>query len=148
MLPADPIAGGADRARRLPSPTPTSPPVDAVTDQLFRGNPLCSDALGDAVANGLVDVLPILERARQYGLGYSVLEVADDIGDKPIALGVVHDLAHQRAGLTEVIIVLSLRVSGMDELSAGFPRLDLRILSGIGLWSALEFGAYTGSDTF
>ena len=52
------------------------------------------------------------------GLGHSVQEVADDVGDQPVALGVVHDLAHQGAGLTEVIVVLSLRVSGMDELSA------------------------------
>jgi hypothetical protein len=38
-------------------------PVDAVTDQLFRGHSL-SDALGDTVAHGLVDISPILERAR------------------------------------------------------------------------------------
>ena len=38
--------------------------------QLFRGHPL-SDALGDTVANGLVDISPILERTRQYGLAHS-----------------------------------------------------------------------------
>ena len=70
-----------------------NPPVDAVTDQLFRGHSL-SDALGDTVADGLVDISPILERARQYGLAHSLLEVTDDVGDQPVALGVVHDLAH------------------------------------------------------
>src|ERR1700722_15582610 len=53
-----------------------------------------------------------------------------------VACGIVHDLAHERASLTEVVVVLPLRVSGMDEFSARFPHLDLRILCGIGLWSA------------
>jgi hypothetical protein len=110
-------------------------PDDAVTDRLFRGDSL-SDALGDTVANGLVDISPILERARQYGLAYSFLQVTDDVGDQPLALGVVHDLAYQGAGLTEIIVVLSFCVSRMDEFSAGFPHLDLRILGGIGFWSA------------
>jgi hypothetical protein len=71
--------------------------------QLFGGHPL-SDALCNAIANRLIDVPPIRERARQDWLGHSVLEVADDVGDQPVALGVVHDLAHQGAGLTEVIV--------------------------------------------
>ena len=61
--------------------------------QLFRGHP-SSDALGDTVANGLVDISPILERTRQYGLAHSLLQVTDDVGDQPVALGVVHDLVH------------------------------------------------------
>ena len=69
--------------------------MDAVTDQLFRGHPFSLDALGDTVADRLVDVPPIFDRARQHELGHSVLEVADDVGDQPVALGVVHDLAHQ-----------------------------------------------------
>src|SRR5690242_1061624 len=87
-------------------------------NQLLRGDPFSFEAFGDTVADGLVDVAPILERACQYGIRHTLLEVADDVGDQPIALGVVHDLAHQGARLTEVIVVLSLRVSGMDELSA------------------------------
>ena len=39
-------------------------------------------------------VSPILERARQYWLAHSLLEMTDDVGDQPVALGVVHDLAH------------------------------------------------------
>ena len=66
-----------------------------MTDQLFRGHPFSLDALGDTVADRLVDVPPILDRAREYGLGHPVQEVADDVGDQPVALGVVHDLAHQ-----------------------------------------------------
>src|SRR5271163_141032 len=73
-------------------PTPCPQKWNTVTDQLFRGYPFSFDALGDAVADRLVDVPPILERAREYGLGHSVLEVADDVGDQPVACGIVHDL--------------------------------------------------------
>src|SRR5277367_4228600 len=44
----------------------------------------------------LVDVPPILDRAPQHWLIHSVFEVADDIGDQPVACGVIHDLAHGR----------------------------------------------------
>jgi hypothetical protein len=67
--------------------------VDGTTGQLFRGHSL-SDALGDTVAHGLVDISPILERARQYGLAHSLLQVANDVGDQPVARRIVHDLAH------------------------------------------------------
>jgi hypothetical protein len=63
--------------------------------------------------------------------------VPDYVGDQSVALGVIHDLAHQGASLTEVVVVFSLRIGSMDELSAGLPYLDLRIPRRIGLWSAL-----------
>ena len=44
--------------------TTIDPPVDTVTDQLFSGHLFSFDALGDTVSDCLVDVPPILERAR------------------------------------------------------------------------------------
>ena len=87
----------------------------------------------------------LLDRAREYRLGHPVQEVADDVGDQPVALGVVHDLAHQGAGLTEVIVVLAHCVSGMD---AGLPTSTWGYRVGSAFGPPLEFGAYTGSDTF
>ena len=58
--------------------TTIEPPVDTVTDELFRGHPAFLGALGDTVPDRLVDAPPILDRARQYGFGHPVLEVAHD----------------------------------------------------------------------
>jgi hypothetical protein len=67
--------------------------VDATTGQLFRGHPL-SDAVGNTVTNGLVDIAPILHRARKYWLAHPLLKVTDDIRDETVTSGVIHDLPH------------------------------------------------------
>jgi hypothetical protein len=92
---------------------------------------------GDAVADLLVDVVPVFERPLQHRFGYAVLEDPDDIGHQTIALGVVHDLAHQGAGLAEVVIILTLCVGSADKLAAGTPDGLFGIALGIGLRTAL-----------
>jgi hypothetical protein len=67
-----------DLTARQPTGLNGGPPVDSITGQLFRGHPL-SDALGDTVANGLVDIAPILEGSRQHRFAHSLLQVTDDV---------------------------------------------------------------------
>ena len=81
-------------------------------------------ALSDAVADLLVDVAPVFQRTLQHGLGHAHFETSDDVGYQSVALGIVHDLAHQGAGLAPVV-VLSQGVGGTDEFAASVPDLCL-----------------------
>src|SRR5271170_4755204 len=74
--------------------------TNTATGELFRRDPFTFDAPDDAVADCLVDVPPILDRAPQHWLIHSVFEVADDVGDQPVACGVILTL---RAGETRVV---------------------------------------------
>src|SRR5271154_1337893 len=130
-------SSGCNPARTTAAPIAT--PIKVLANVSLRRR-LSYDLLGDAVANGLVDLSPIFERACQYRLGHAVLEVAHDIGYQPVTLCIVHDLSHQGAGLPEIIVLLALRIGGVNELSACLPHLDLRKLDRIGLWSALGIG--------
>src|SRR5271166_7070476 len=94
-------------------------------------------ALGDAVADLLVDVAPVFERALQHRRGHAFLEVAADVGYKTAARGVVRNLAHQRAGLAPIVVLLAQAVSGVDELPASLPLLHVRKALRIGDRSAL-----------
>ena len=126
------------------------PPAPRMAGQRgLRSRSAAVHALGDAVADFLVDVAPVFERTLQHGFGHAVLEVSDDVGHQPVALRIVHDLAHQGAGLAEVVVVLAQGVGGADELAAGTPRWPPRDSARRRpCGPPLEFGAYTGSETF
>ena len=65
---------------------------------------LTSDSFGDAIADFLVDVAPVVQGAFEDGLGHTIAEVADHIRDQTVTSRIVHDLSDQRAGLTPIII--------------------------------------------
>ena len=95
------------------------------------------DAFGDAVADFLIDVTPVFEGPLQHGFGHAVFQMPHHIGHQPVALRIVHDLAHQGAGLAEIIVVLALGIGGTDELAAGTPDGHLGIPLRIGFVAAL-----------
>ena len=106
-----------------------------------------TDAVGDAVADLLVDVAPVLECPSQHRRRHAVAEMSHDVGDETIPLGGVHDFAHQRAGLAPVVVVTAERVGGMNELTVGIPSLDIGKALGIGRRAALRVGGVHGSAT-
>src|SRR5258708_16350232 len=80
---------------------------------------------GDAFADLLVDVAPVFERTRQHRRGHAFLEVTDDVGYQTAARRIIHNLAHQRAGLAPIVVVLSQGVSGVDEFAVSLPLLHV-----------------------
>ena len=106
---APPDPGALSRARSRPlagrtwGSSPRARPLPGRRDaQAPSGAP---DALGDAVADLLVDVAPVLERSFQDGGGHAVAEMPDDVGDQAVARRVVEDVADQGAGLAPVVVV-------------------------------------------
>jgi serine protease len=91
----------------------------------------------DAVADFLIDVAPVFEGPLQHGFGHAVFQMPHHVGHQPVALRIVHDLAHQGAGLAEIVVVLALGVGGADELAAGTPDGLLGIPLRVGLGAAL-----------
>src|SRR5690348_12566051 len=75
----------------------------------------------DAAADVPVDILPIGEGALQHRRLHSAEQAARDLGDETVTLGVVHHLAHQRAGLAEVVVVLPERIGATHHLAVGLP---------------------------
>ena len=72
-------------------------------------------ALLDALAQIGVDVAKVFDGALQHRLGHTVEQVSNDVGDQPISLGVIHDVADQSAGLAPVVIVGSYDFPPLDE---------------------------------
>jgi len=66
-------------------------------------------ALGDAVADLLVDVPPVFERTLQHGFGHA-FQAPHHVGYQPGPLGIVHDLTYQSASLRPVVVILALGV--------------------------------------
>ena len=66
--------------------------------------------------------------------------MTDHVGHQPVALRGVHDLADQRTGLDEVVVVLVRRVRGARELATCVPFLHVGIAHWVGLWTTLRIG--------
>jgi len=56
------------------------------------------EGVRDATADRGVDVLPVLESPLANRGGRPVSQMAGDVSDEPVALGVLHDLANQMPG--------------------------------------------------
>src|SRR3546814_3138013 len=75
------------------------------------------------MADICIDVLPILEGAAQHRLTNTAKQAAGNLVDQSLALGVVEHLSDQDAGLGEVVVVGSRRVSAADHLTVGCPAV-------------------------
>ena len=82
-------------------------------------------ASGDPFADLFVDVAPVFERPLQHRRVDAFLEVTDDVGYQTAARRIVHNLAHQRAGLAPIVVVLAQTVSGVDEFAVSLPLLHI-----------------------
>jgi len=99
------------------------------------------DALGNAVADLLVNLAPVFQRPFKHRVGHALFKMSGNAGYQPVALGVVHDLTHQCAGLTPVVIFLVQSISGADEFAAGLPDFYLGVALAVSLRPPLELGA-------
>ena len=69
--------------------------------------------------------------------GNALAEVPNHVGDEPVPLGVVHDLADERPGLAPVVVVPVQCVGSVDELAVSIPSLDVGVALRIGRRAAL-----------
>src|SRR3546814_8132012 len=75
------------------------------------------------MADICIDVLPILEGAAQHRLTNTAKQAAGNLVDQSLALGVVEHLSDQDAGLGEVVVGGSRRLSAADHLTVGCPAV-------------------------
>ena len=99
----------------------------------------------DALAEVHIDIAKIFEGALQNWLAHAVEQVAHDVVDQAITLGVGHDVSDQGAGLTPVVIVGPQSVSGADHFTVGMPPGGLTVVLDVRLRATLRARACTGS---
>src|SRR5690606_22253447 len=70
-----------------------------------------------------VDVLPVLDGTAEHRLAHPAEQAAGDLVDQRLAVLVAEHLAHQGAGLAEVVVVGTQRVGAAHHLAVGLPAV-------------------------
>src|SRR5690625_5375277 len=76
----------------------------------------------DARADVAIDIFPVLERAAQHGLAYT-LQGGGDLLHQFAALFRVEDLPHEHAWLFKIVVVIAQCVSVAHHLAVTFPAV-------------------------
>src|SRR5690625_7414296 len=76
----------------------------------------------DARADVAIDIFPVLERAAQHGLAYT-LQGGGDLLHQFAALFRVEDLPHEHAWLFRIVVVIAQCVSVAHHLAVTFPAV-------------------------
>lgn len=62
-------------------------------------------AVSDVIAQLLVDLSPVFDRAIQHVFGDAALQVTDDVADPAGVSGIVKHITYERPGLAEVVVL-------------------------------------------
>src|SRR5438128_426753 len=79
------------------------------------------EALGDPGSEVGVDAAPVLDGPGQHRLHHARFDVHDDVVDQTLTGGVVEHLAHEGAGLDEVVVVAAWLVGRPHDLAGDPP---------------------------
>lgn len=79
-------------------------------------------AVSDVIAQLLVDLSPVFDRAIQHVFGDAALQVTDDVADHAGTTGIVEYVADQRTGLAEVIVLGAQRVRLAHHVTVAVPQ--------------------------
>src|SRR5690606_41455252 len=77
----------------------------------------------DPGAHLAVDVLPVLEGTAQHRLAHAAQQAASHLVYQLAALFFIEDLAHQNAGLPEIVVILSEPIGAAPHLPVGLPAI-------------------------
>jgi hypothetical protein len=107
--------------RPLPSAVPAQ--VAALVAELMATNPAEQPSasvqlLGHLRAEFRMHIAPVLDHPRRHLRLHAGPDVADDVGDQVLPVGVAHHVAIQRAGLDEVVVVAVLVVASQPVLAS------------------------------
>jgi hypothetical protein len=98
------------------------------TDEVIRSASCRSiwvHASGDAVTDLPVDVTPVFECTGQHQRVHSIFEVTNDVRYETITRSIVQHVAHERACLAPIVVILAPRVSRVNEFAACLPLLNV-----------------------